>query len=374
MRILILANNDGGLYKFRLELLQKLVKSHQVYISLPNGDYIERLEKLGCVFIDTPINRRGANPITDFKLLLKYKSIINNVKPDVVLTYTIKPNVYGGIICSLFKIPYLTNITGLGSAVENAGVLQKITLFLYKISLKKAFCVFFQNKENQQFFIDNKIIKDKNRLIPGSGVNLEHFSVLEYPDDKIINFLYIGRMMKEKGIDQFIDAAEFISDKYKNTQFHVIGYCEEDYKERLEGLQKLGVLQFHGIQDDVIAFHKISHCTIHPTYYPEGMSNVLLESASCGRPIITTNRSGCREILEDTVNGFFVKQKNSDDLIKTIEMFLNLENETRKTMGLKGREKVEKEFDRNIIINAYIQEIEEIKNKDKKVCKLHLEN
>ncbi|WP_280770886.1 glycosyltransferase family 4 protein [Salipaludibacillus daqingensis] len=359
-KILILANNDGGLYKFRKELIQELVKKYEVYISLPNGEFIPFLTELGCEFIDTDISRRGKNPFTDLKLMMKYRILLNKLKPDVVLTYTIKPNVFGGLVCRMKGVPNIANITGLGSAVENGGLLQKTTLFMYKLSLKKKLCVFYQNKENADFFIKKNITNCRQRLIPGSGVNLDEFSVMDYPNDDSIHFLFIARVMKEKGIDQYLEAAETIRGKYVNTVFHILGFCEEGYEEKLRYMQDKGIIQYHGMQSDVREFHKISHCTIHPTYYPEGMSNVLLESAASGRPVITTNRAGCREIVEDGVNGFIVNQKDSKDLIDKIEKFLKLEYESKKLMGLSGRKKVEKEFDRNIVVDAYIEEVNKV--------------
>ncbi|QWI13768.1 glycosyltransferase family 4 protein [Bacillus mycoides] len=359
-KVLILANNDVGLYKFRKELIQELVKNYKVYISLPDGEFIHQLKELGCEFINTPISRRGTNPITDVKLFMNYKKIIKEVKPDVVLTYTIKPNIYGGLACRMAGIPYICNITGLGTAVENDGILQKITLFLYKNALKEATCVFFQNESNKNFFSKKRVIKGKSRLIPGSGVNLDYYPLLEYPLDKEINFLFIARVMKEKGIDQYLEAAEYIKRKYPNTRFHILGICEEKYENKLRIMQEGKIIQYHGMQSDVREFHKFSHCTIHPTYYPEGMSNVLLESAASGRPVITTNRSGCREIVDDTANGYIVEQENSRDLIEKIEKFISLDYEDKKQMGIMGRRKVEREFSREIIINAYMSEIEAI--------------
>jgi glycosyltransferase involved in cell wall biosynthesis len=359
-KILILANNDIGLYKFRKELIEELLNNNKVFISLPTGEFVKELVNLGCEFIDTNISRRGTNPIADFKLMIEYRRILKSVKPDVVLTYTIKPNIYGGMMCRLTKTPYITNITGLGTAVENSGILQSITLFLYKLALKNASCVFFQNKENAEFINSKGIITGKQRIIPGSGVNLIHYEVLDYPNDENINFLFISRVMKQKGIDQYLDTAEHIRKKYPNTQFHILGFCEESYEDKLKEMDKEGIIQYHGMQSDVRKFHKISHCTIHPTYYPEGMSNVLLESAACGRPIITTNRSGCGEIVDDRVNGYVVEQQNSKDLIEKVEMFLNLDYETKKQMGISGRAKVEREFDRQIVVDAYLDEIQRI--------------
>jgi glycosyltransferase involved in cell wall biosynthesis len=356
-KILILANDDIGLYKFRKELIGELVKNYEVYLSLPEGDYVSEFKKLGCKFINTPMNRRGTNPIKDLKLLARYKKIIKDVKPKAVLTYTIKPNVYGGLVCSMYKVPYIANITGLGTAVEFESLLQKITLFLYRISMRKSACIFFQNKENKIFFESKKVIGGNHRLIPGSGVNLNYFSYIDYSPDDRTQFLFIGRVMKEKGIDQYIDAAKYIRQKYPDTVFHILGYCEEDYENKLKELQNKGIIKYHGMQNNIREFLTISHCTIHPTYYPEGMSNVLLESAASGRPIITTNRSGCREIIDDGINGFIVEPKNSNDLIQKIERFLTLDHKAKKNMGLAGRKKVEKEFDRKIVIDAYLEEI-----------------
>ncbi|SIS82726.1 glycosyltransferase family 4 protein [Salimicrobium salexigens] len=366
MKILILANFGMGLYNFRKELLEELIsQNHEVYTSFPRDEYSIKLEEIGCKFIDTPISRRGTNPIKDFKLFMDYKKIIRNIQPDVVLTYTIKPNIYGGIACRLENVPYIANITGLGTAVENGGILRKITLFLYKISLNKADCVFFQNEENKNFLTKRNIIKGNHKVIPGSGVNLNHYTTLSYPKDTTVNFLYISRVMKEKGIDQFLDAATYIKEKYPNTKFHIVGFCENGYEDKLKAMQERGVVEFHGKQKDVRKFHKMSHCTIHPTYYPEGMSNVLLESAACGRPIITTDRSGCREVVDDGKNGFLIKQKNSEDLIKKIEEFLKLEYETKKLLGLNGRVKIEREFDRGIIIGEYLDVLSGVEKRNK---------
>jgi glycosyltransferase involved in cell wall biosynthesis len=361
MKILVLANFGMGLYNFRRELIEELIKqNHEVFISLPNDEYVPRLESLGCRFINTPVSRRGTNPITDFKLLLNYKKIIKNVKPNVVLTYTIKPNVYGGLACRLAKVPYLANITGLGTAVENGGLLQKLTLFLYKISLKKAKCVFFQNKENEEFLTQRNIISGNYKILPGSGVNLNHYAILDYPSNDKVNFLFISRVMKEKGINQYLDAATYIKKKYPYTVFHVVGFCEDEYEDKLREMQNKEIIKYHGKQSDVRKFHNISHCTIHPTYYPEGMSNVLLESAACGRPIITTDRSGCREIVDDGVNGYLVVKENSQDLIRKIQKFLALNQEEKKYMGLEGRKKIEREFDRQIVVRSYLDEMMDI--------------
>lgn len=359
-KVLILANNDIGLYNFRKELIERLINEKiEVFISLPNGERVKDLKKLGCTFIETNVDRRGTNPIKDFKLLLKYKKILKEIKPDIVLTYTIKPNIYGGLICRIKNIPYICNITGLGTAVENKSFMQKILFEMYRISLKNVKCCFVQNSENLQFLINNKLVeKTKCKLIPGSGVNLEHFKILPYPkEDENIKFLFISRIMKEKGIEQYLEAAKVIKEKYKNTEFHILGFCEQEYEEKLKTLTDERIVNYHGLQKDVIPFLQEASCLIHPSYYPEGMSNVLLEACASGRPVITTNRSGCREIVEDEKTGYIIEIKNSNQLVEKIEKFLKLSNEQREQMGLNARKKVEKEFDRNIVIEEYLKEI-----------------
>ena len=195
MKVLILANADSGLYRFRGELLEALIASgHEVTISLPDGPYIERLVALGCRFINTPIDRRGMNPVKEFGLLLKYRKIVRDACPDAVLTYTIKPNIYGGLACRTLKIPYLVNITGLGASIEKGGLLQKIMLRLYRTALIKAACIFFQNQENMDFMrAANVLRRQKTRLIPGSGVNTDYYAPLDYPPDGVVRFLFLGQ-------------------------------------------------------------------------------------------------------------------------------------------------------------------------------------
>lgn len=357
MKILVMTNSIGGLYCFRKELIEQLTKQNQVIISAPSGDRKAFFTELGCKCIDTSLNRHGMNPLTEIQLFNRYMIILETEKPDVCLTYTIKPNVYGGLACQIKKVPYIANITGLGTAVESDGILQKSALMLYKLGLRKAKKVFFQNTENRDFFLQNGIIKNKYDLLPGSGVNLDEYTVSEYPNGDTIDFVFVSRIMKEKGIDQYLDAAKYIRKKYPQTRFHVYGACEEDYSSILRELHDNGTIIYHGVEKNMKKVYQQMSCTVHPSYYPEGMSNVLLESCASGRPIITTDRAGCREIVDDGINGFMVKQNNSLDLIDKIEVFLCLDLEKRKMMGINGREKVEKEFSRKIVVDRYIEEI-----------------
>lgn len=368
MKVLVLANNDVGLYKFRKELISELLypgsflegriaEPCEVFISLPNGDFVPELVDMGCHFIDTPLDRHGVNPIAEMKLKSRYKQIIREVRPDIVFSYTIKPNIYGGMACKKLKTPCVMNITGLGTAVENGGVIQKIMLLLYRFALPGAKKIFFQNSENERFFVEHNLAIEKHDMLPGSGVNLAHYSLCEYPQEDTIEFALISRIMKEKGIDQYLDAAKVIRKKYPNTKFHICGACEPEYNGELQKLIDDNTVIYHGLVKDIAAIHKVTHCTVHPTYYPEGMSNVLLEACASGRPIITTDRAGCREIIDDGVNGFVVKQQDSDDLIDKLEKFINLSYEQKKAMGLAARAKVEKEFDRRIVVQKYLDEL-----------------
>ena len=311
----------------------------------------------GCNLIVTPIDRRGTNLIADFKVFRSYIQIIRNCNPDIVLTYTIKPNVYGGLVCSLLNVPYLANITGLGTSIENKGLLRTISTLLYKLGLRKASCVFFQNETNRDFFMRKKLLKTKSRLIPGSGVNLREHAFEDYPNEEHgIGLLFIGRVMKAKGIDELLQAAERITEKYPDVKFDLVGACEEEYSQVLQKLGERHVIQYHGRQADVHSYVKKSHATINPSYH-EGMSNVLLESAAAGRPVLATNVPGCRETFDEGLSGLSFEPKSTDSLIEAIEKFIALPWEKKQEMGLFGRKKMEKEFNRNIVVNAYLEEI-----------------
>ena len=357
-KILMVSNVTGGLVNFRRELLEKLSTEYDVTVLASENIGRDIIEGLGCTFIDTNFDRHGINPIKEVGLYFRYKKIIKSIAPKIVLTYTIKPNIYAGAACASLGIPYVVNVTGLGAAVETTGLLQKISIPMYRFGIRSAQKVFFQNKDNQKFMLDHKMVSGPYDLLPGSGVNLERFPLLEYPNGEELHFVFISRVIKEKGIDQFIDAAKSIRKKYPFTRFHVCGNCEQEYESLLRDLHDDGTIIFHGRVNDILGIHRLSSCTIHPSYYPEGMSNVLLESAACGRPIITTRRPGCREIVNDGVNGFFINERDSQDLINKIEQFLTLSREQKKEMGIAGRRKVEVEFDRKIVIEKYMKEIQ----------------
>lgn len=359
-KVLILSNNSGGLVNFRKEVFEALiVEGHTLLVIAPEDFKTEMLKEIGCKYQPISFNRQGKNPIADIKLMLEYRRIIKHEQPDVVLTYTIKPNLYGGMACRLTHTPQVANITGLGIATEKAGLLCTITKLLYKLGLKKAQKVFFQNKKNMDFCDKNKMVSCPTALIPGSGVNLERFYVQPYPEDSSCRFIYIGRIQRRKGIEQYLDAAKVIKSKYPHTEFQVLGRCEEShYQSILDELSSQGVIIYHGQVKDTRPYLANIHCTVHPSFYPEGMSNVLLESCATGRPVITTDNAGCIDVVDEGKNGFIVKQQDTQDLILKIENFIQLPNAKKQEMGLYARKKMEREFSREIVIKAYLSEIE----------------
>ena len=362
-KVLILGNSKLTVFGFRGELIEKLVKQqYEVVTAFPNGPFGEGTkisQKYGCKFIEIEMDRRGTNPFGDLKLLKKYVDIIKKEKPDVVLAYTVKCDIYGGIACRLLKVPFMPNITGLGKGLTEGKATKKITKMLYRIGIKKSQCVFFQNENDKKFFIGNKIKFKNSVVLPGSGVNLDKFQILPYPDDSIIRFVYVARIMKAKGIEQFLDAADEFKDN-KNIEFHVCGFCEEDYKSIIEKKQNEKAIIYHGLVEDVSIIEKDCHCLVLPSYHPEGISNVLLEAAAMGRPILTTNRVGCKEAVIENITGYLIEEKNSEDLIEKINKFIKLTNDEKTKMGLEGRKHIESRYDRKIIVNFYLREIKKV--------------
>lgn len=358
-KIAVIANNDLGLYNFRKELLERLLREgYAVTILLPDGEKVRDMQAMGCAFEELAVDRRGTNPFRDFKLFLGIIRKLMRIRPDTVLTYTVKPNIYGGMAARLLHIPYIANITGLGSALETPGLLQKITMRMYRTGLKKAGCVFCQNKENLRFVKRRKITGEKVRLLPGSGVNLRHFSLQAYPPDGTLEFVFVSRVMKEKGINEYLEAARMTRKKYPNTRFHICGFCEEEFAGRLKKLQAEGLIEYHGLVTDIRQVLKDMHCAVLPSYH-EGMSNALLEAAATGRVLIASNIPGCRECLKDREGGFLVKPGDAGDLAKKMEKFIRIPYEGKRKMGLKARTWVEGHFDRNLVVDAYMQEIQD---------------
>ena len=359
-RILVLANNDVGLYRFRKDLLAALLGAgHEVYISLPDGGFISELVQLGCRFIDTPIERRGMNPIHDSKLFHQYRAILKEVKPDLVLTYTIKPNIYGGLACRMAHIPYAVNITGLGSAIENGGWLKKFVLALYKPALKGARVIFFENTGNRDTLAATGVVpQGRDVVLSGAGVNLDDYPYQSYPQEGPVRFLFVGRVMHEKGVDELFAAAKRMKQEYGDgVEFHIVGSFEEGYKPLMDELEKAGVVKYHGYQSDMKRFYAMASCVVLPSYH-EGMSNVLLEAAASGRPLITSDIPGCREAVEDGNSGYLCPAKDANALYGAMQRVMKLSVEQRSEMGCRGRERMEQRFSKTAVVTETIKHLE----------------
>lgn len=366
--VAILTNNDDDIYCFRKELIESIIDAdYDVLISCPYGEKFELMQHIEYLYDDPYIDRRGTNILSDTKLFLHYFKLLKKYRPGVILTYTAKPNVYCGLAAYFLRIPVIANVTGFGSVLKKSGFVQKLIMQLFKFSYRRAKCVMFQNDTNMKLAVESGMVKGDIRLIPGSGVNTEKFELQEYPaggngiDGEKVVFNYVGRILEDKGVEDYIAAAKIIRKKYPETEFNMLGFIEETeahYHEDLKNLEEKGIIKFHGSQKDTKPFIKKSHAIIHPSTYGEGMSNVLLESGSSGRPIISTDNPGCRETFIDGKTGFMYCGGNVDELVEKIENFLAMPNEKREEMGIQGREYIKKNFSRDIVIRVYLNKIQ----------------
>lgn len=356
-RILVLTNSSGGLYDFRNEFMQAMLAEHEVYVSMPDDVKEKELAAEGCRIIKTAINRRGVNPVEDLKLYRAYGGLMKRIHPDLVVTYTIKPNIYGGFAAARRRIPYIATITGLGGAFDRTGLFLKVIVAMYRAGLKRAACVFFQNEENRGIFQRFGITAKKTRMVMGSGVSLERHRYEPYPDSEETHFLFVGRVMKERGILEYIEAAKKLhSDK---IFFEIMGYCDEDYQDMLDELEREGVVRQIGFHTEVHPYLSAASAIVVASFH-EGMSNALIEAAATGRPVIASNISGCLEAFEEGKTGFGFTPGHAEELIGAMQKFLSLSVVERAEMGRKGREKMEREFDRKFITGEYMDEVRQI--------------
>lgn len=365
--IAVVTNNDDDIYCFRKELIEALIKEgFRVLISCPYGEKFELMKHIDYVYDNPDIDRRGTNVLKDLKLYRHYKKVFKKYKPSVVLTYTAKPNVYAGMAARKNRIPYICNVTGLGSVLKKNAIMKRFILWLFKKSYRNAACVMFQNSANMELALKHGMVKGDYKLIPGSGVDLDRFPLQPYPgggngvEGETVVFNYIGRILRDKGVDDYIAVAKAIKQKYPKTEFNMIGFIEPTeihYEKELKELEDKGIVYYRGNQQDVKPWIARSHAIIHPSTYGEGISNVLLENAASGRPIITTDNPGCKETVVDGESGFIYSGGSIDELINRIELFLTMDNKDRRSMGLHGREHVENNYSRYLVIQEYKEEI-----------------
>ena len=368
--IALLTNNDDDIYCFRKELIEAFIADgFEMLISCPDGPKFELMRDIPYIYDNPNIDRRGTNPLKDLGLMLHYRKLFKKYKPGVVLTYTAKPNVYASLAAHQLGIPVINNLTGLGSVVNEKGLMKSFIMWLFKLAYRKSACMMFQNETNMKVAIDAGMVKGEYRLIPGSGVDTDRYPLQPYPDGgngktgAPIIFNYIGRILHDKGVDDYIEAAKRIKAEFPRTEFNMLGFIEPTelhYEQELKLLQEKGIVFYRGSQKDVKPFIARAHATIHPSTYGEGMSNVLLESASSGRFLITTNNPGCEETVENNKTGYIYKGGDVDALVQAIKRFLALSNSQRQAAGELGRNRMERLFSRKIVIDTYKTEIRRI--------------
>ncbi len=360
-RILIITNHSYMLYRFRLDLIQELMKEHEVVLSMPFVGHEDDFQALGIRCIETDVDRRGINPKTDLRLFQTYRHLLKKEQPDMVITYSIKPNIYGGLACSMAGIPYCANVQGLGTAFQKKGLAAFVTV-LYKLAFRKVQTVFFENEGNAAIFREKGMIPaEKQTILHGAGINLEAYSLMPYPNNEAVHFLYLGRIMKEKGMDELFAAMEKLHEKYgSHVVLDLVGfYDDECYKAQVEQLVKDGIAVFHGFRSEPRPFYASADCVVLPSYH-EGMSNVLLEAAAIGRPIITSDIPGCREAVDDGISGYLCPVKDADSLYEQMRRMTDLSPADRQAMGLAGRKKMEWEFDKQAVVRQTIRAIFDI--------------
>ena len=360
-RILILANHYNSLRIFRRELIKALVNDGiEVIVSIPECDDSNRnlLESYGCKTVFTKMARRGKNPVEDLGLLREYYWLVKRLQPDKVLTYTIKPNIYGALVCKWLGIPCIVNVTGLGSAFQGMSPTRILVSLMYKFSINKAEKVLFENIGNRDTLVHDHIVDlSRTAIMPGAGVNLDEFPETPYPTEETpLHFLFVGRIMKEKGVDELFRAIPHVKKHYPDAVFDFIGWYEDDYETIVKDLQQKGCIRFFGFQDDVKPFIEKAHCIIHPSYH-EGMSNTLLEAAAMCRPLITSDIHGCLEAVKEGQTGYLAKVKNAKDLYKKIMRFAALPYEEKRQMGIRGRQHMKAVFDKEIVVRNTLEYI-----------------
>lgn len=357
MKILILNNLISYTYNFRKEIIEAFVREgHSVLLAADNDDdeKLGELERI-CRFIPVPFNGKGTDIREEWKLLRTYRKIVRDERPDIIFTFTIKMNLYGGLAARRYHVPYVPMITGLGE-LEKKGRLRTLLLFLHRRVMPYAKTVVFQNDDNRAFFDANNIKYTSSVVVPGSGINCGKFCCVDYPEGDVTHFVFLGRLIKAKGIGEYLDAAERLSSP--SVVFHAAGPVDPEFLGRVDDLEKRGKLIYEGVLSDTRGYLASSSCLVLPTYHPEGISNVILEACAVGRPVICTPRTGCREVVSDGVNGLYCREKNSDNLVSVIEKFLSLSRDERALMGKRGREIVAAGFDRSIVVKAYLKILE----------------
>jgi len=365
--IAIVINTSWNIFNFRVGLLKTLQsKGYKIIAIAPRDEYSSKLEAFGFEYHEIKMNNKGTNPVEDAKLVYDFYKLYKQVAPDVILQYTIKPNIYGSMAAGILGIPVISNISGLGTVFLNDSFSSKIARMLYKIALKIPKKVFYQNSHDRELFIESKLVKEaKTDLLPGSGIDTEKFKPIEkeLSKDGALRFLFIARLVKDKGLIEYVKASKQIAN-HEKVECCILGAFYPGNptaitENEMETWEKEGILKYLGTSDDVKSIISNADCIVLPSYR-EGLSRVLLEAASMAKPIITTNVPGCKEVVDDGINGYLCNIKDSDSLVEQMNKMILLSEEERINMGKKGREKIIREFDEKIVIKKYEEAISKI--------------
>ena len=363
MKIAICINTAWNLVNFRAGLISALIaEGHEVLAVAPPDKHVSRVTALGCRFVPITMDNRGTNPIKDFFLFVRLLRLLGREKPDVFLAYTIKPNVYGSLAAHCFGVPVINNIAGLGTVFIKNTLLTAVVRGLYKLSLRSSAKIFFQNEDDRSIFVREGLVDPAlTDRLPGSGVDLQRF---EYCPPTIskggVRFLLIARMLWDKGVGELVQAARLLKQRGIQAEVCLLGFLDVKNPSAISRTQMdewvaEGVVTYLGEADDVRPHIVEASCVVLPSFYREGVPRSLLEAAAMGRPIITTNSVGCREVVDDGVNGFLCQPQDAQDLAEKMERFIALSSSERAEMGRRGREKIERGFDEKIVISKYLQ-------------------
>ncbi len=365
-RIAIVLNTSWNIYNFRLGLLRALQKEgYEVVAIAPRDAYAQKLDALGFSYHEIKINNKGVNPLEDLKLLWDFYQLYKRLQPDVLLHYTIKPNIYGTVAAKMLGIPVVSNISGLGTVFLDDRFSSKVARLLYGIALKVPYRVFFQNPEDLQLFIEAKLVEEsKTDLLPGSGVDTQKFKPLHLPrKSEKRSFLFIARLLKDKGIMEYVEAARILKKQYDIVCYILGAYYDNNPtaidKEQMQRWESEGIVVYLGVSDDVASHIASVDCVVLPSYR-EGLSRVLLEAAAMAKPLVSTNVAGCKDVVEDGVNGYLCEVKNSQSLAEAMQKILKHTDVELEQMGQRGRQKVVREFDEQKVIEKYLKIVAQI--------------
>jgi len=360
-KIAIVSNTAWYIYNFRLELIKTLRdKGYEIVVVAPGDRYAGKIEREQFAYRHISIDNRGTNPFRDLRLVFDFVRIFKKEKVDVLLLYTIKPNIYGSIAARFLNIPVINNIAGLGTLFIKDTWLTRVAEHLYRYALSRSVKVFFQNYEDMKLFIEKRLVEKTNaERLPGSGVDHRKFAPYPVPKNngKFI-FILSSRMIWDKGVGIYVEAARILKRRYRNIEFQLLGFMDVKNpsaisREQMQQWVSEGVVNYLGETDQVIDNILKSDCAVLPSYR-EGVPRSLLEAASLAKPIITTDSIGCRDVVDDGVNGYLCEPDNAADLAEKMERMIRLSDQDRSLMGARGREKVIREFDEAIVIRRYV--------------------